>query len=76
VDTNAAIVGAALGALHGFQGIPERLRAPVLSRGPASPGRPRPEYLQGRAAEPLVRRLWALACGGGAGASAAAGGAR
>lgn len=29
-DTNAAIVGAVIGALHGFQGIPPYMREPVL----------------------------------------------
>lgn len=46
-DTNAAICGALLGAVHGVESIPKRWKAPVLSCRP-SPGalgvrRPRPE---------------------------------
>jgi hypothetical protein len=64
VDTNAAIVGAALGALHGASAIPRRLAAPVVVRDVGSPGRgPRPAHLQGAAIEPLVRELWEDATG-------------
>lgn len=61
VDTNAAIVGAALGALYGAGAIPARMKGPVLSRGAGSPGQPRPDFLQGNVAEALVRRVWARA---------------
>lgn len=63
MDTNAAIVGAALVALHGADAIPARMMGPVLGRSEQSPGRRRPAVLQGCAAEGLVARVWARACG-------------
>jgi ADP-ribosyl-[dinitrogen reductase] hydrolase len=35
VDTNAAIVGGILGALHGFEGIPEYMKNPVMEFDPS-----------------------------------------
>jgi hypothetical protein len=71
VDTNAAIVGAALGALHGAAAIPARLRGPVVARSVGAAGRPRPAFLQGDVAEGMVRRLFS----GGRGAADGGGGA-
>lgn len=45
VDTNAAIVGGVMGALHGFDGIPAALRDPVLARTVDSPGKTVPACL-------------------------------
>jgi len=48
-DTNAAIAGALLGAIHGVDAIPAQWRAAVLAcrprRGAPGVGRPRPEAL-------------------------------
>lgn len=63
VDTNAAIVGAMMGAYHGASSIPSYMLAPVTSRGVGAPGRERPDFLQGNVAEGLVLRLWAAAGG-------------
>ena len=46
-DTNACIVGGLVGALHGEEGIPERMRAALLSCD-TSLGQTRPEWLQTR----------------------------
>lgn len=59
-DTNACIVGAALGALHGMEGIPERMVAPVVARTTKSSGQPRPDFLQTHDAVQLVDQLLAL----------------
>lgn len=37
-DTNAAIVGGVIGALHGINGIPEYMKNPVLEFDPENPG--------------------------------------
>lgn len=44
-DTNAAIVGSVLGALHGINGIPEYMKNPVLTFNPMMPekGQKRPD---------------------------------
>ena len=45
VDTNAAIVGGMMGALHGLQRIPACLKEPVLARTADSPGKMVPALL-------------------------------
>ena len=44
-DTNAAIVGGMLGALHGVRGIDDDLLQPVLALDPEAAARPRPAWL-------------------------------
>jgi ADP-ribosyl-[dinitrogen reductase] hydrolase len=56
-DTNAAIAGGLLGALHGEEGIPPPLREAIL-RCDTRKGRPRPDFLQTRVQLPaLLDRL-------------------
>ena len=55
-DTNGCIVGGLLGALHGEDGVPERLRAAVL-KCDTTLGRPRPEFFSTRDAASLADRL-------------------
>jgi ADP-ribosyl-[dinitrogen reductase] hydrolase len=55
-DTNACIVGGLLGALHGEDGIPQPMRAAVLTCDTAL-GRPRPEFFSTRDATSLADQL-------------------
>jgi ADP-ribosylglycohydrolase len=55
-DTNGCIVGGLLGALHGEDGIPERMRAAVLKCDTAL-GRSRPEFFSTLDAVSLADRL-------------------
>ena len=55
-DTNGCIVGGLLGALHGEDGVPERLRAAVL-KCDTTLGRPRPDFFSTRDAASLAGRL-------------------
>jgi ADP-ribosyl-[dinitrogen reductase] hydrolase len=55
-DTNSCIVGGLLGALHGEDGVPERLRAAVL-KCDTTLGRPRPKFFSTRDAASLADRL-------------------
>ena len=57
VDTNAAIVGGMMGALHGASGIPASMRLPVLARTSKSPGKRVPEYLCASKVPELAKRL-------------------
>jgi ADP-ribosylglycohydrolase len=52
-DTNGCIVGGLMGALHGEEGVPERMRAAVL-KCDTSLGRPRPEFFSTRDATSLA----------------------
>lgn len=61
VDTNAAIVGGMIGALHGAASIPAFMSQPVLKRFVGAPGRPRPDYLQSGQLPRLFEELWAKA---------------
>ncbi|KAI9021852.1 ADP-ribosylation/Crystallin J1 [Hyaloraphidium curvatum] len=61
-DTNAAIVCGLVGALHGFEAIPERLWRPVLECDTGK-GRERPEWLSGARIPGLVKCLLELAPG-------------
>ena len=45
VDTNAAIVGGMMGALHGLARIPNNMKEPVLARTAESPGKVVPALL-------------------------------
>lgn len=60
-DTNAAIVGGLVGALHGAAAIPEAMRAPVLSRNVHSLGIPRPDFLATQALPTLCQQLFEAA---------------
>ena len=62
-DTNAAIVGGLIGALHGASGIPDYMKMPVLARGVNSPGRPRPAFLATDALPTICQQLYQLAGG-------------
>lgn len=64
-DTNAAIVGGLVGALHGSGGIPRHMADPLLMRTTASPGQRRPAFLQTHDLVQLVEQLYTL--GGGSG---------
>lgn len=56
-DTNACIVGAMLGALHGIERLPKKMVQTVLECD-TTKGRPRPEFLQTRVQLPsLIHRL-------------------
>jgi hypothetical protein len=67
-DTNAAIVGGLVGALHGTQGIPAAMSAPTLARNADSPGQRRPEFLQTKGLLELVERLYGMGQQGAAAA--------
>lgn len=57
-DTNAAIVGGMLGALHGaVNGIPQEMSGVVLSRSLMSQGQPRPGWLLSRRVPGMVQKL-------------------
>lgn len=56
-DTNAAIVGGLVGALHGAAAIPAAMRDRVEGRRVGSPGQPRPAWLQTDLVAPLVKEL-------------------
>ncbi|KAH7491942.1 hypothetical protein PRIC1_002587 [Phytophthora ramorum] len=59
-DTNAAIVGGLIGALHGVGSIPSRMREAVLAfdaTKPAVTHRPRPETYRGAQVSKLVEQL-------------------
>lgn len=61
-DTNAAIVGGLMGALHGVGAIPEYMSAPVLAFDPvklAGKGHKRPEAYAGGRIPDLVSELMA-----------------
>ena len=60
-DTNAAIVGGLLGALHGATAIPSSMKDPVLARSVESPGRSRPSFLQTSELPKLVDLLFKCA---------------
>lgn len=60
-DTNAAIVGCMMGALHGTQGIPEAYRKVLDYSYETCGGRKRPDWLQPRHVSKLVDRLYAVA---------------
>ena len=60
-DTNAAIVGGMIGALHGAGGIPDSMKMPVLARGINSPGIPRPGFLTTEALPTICQQLHQLA---------------
>ncbi len=60
-DTNAAIVGGLIGALHGANAVPEEMKAPVLARDVNSPGIPRPEFLTTKALPIICRQLFEMA---------------
>lgn len=62
-DTNAAIVGGMIGALHGASGIPDSMKMPVLARGINSPGISRPAFLATDALPTLCHQLYQLAGG-------------
>ncbi|KAL3141635.1 hypothetical protein ABBQ32_004868 [Trebouxia sp. C0010 RCD-2024] len=62
-DTNAAIVGGMIGALHGASSIPEYMKMPVLARGMNSPGIPRPAFLATDALPSICQQLHQLAGG-------------
>jgi ADP-ribosylglycohydrolase len=55
-DTNGCIVGGLMGALHGENGVPERMRAAVL-KCDTTTGRPRPEVFSTRDATSLADSL-------------------
>jgi ADP-ribosyl-[dinitrogen reductase] hydrolase len=55
-DTNGCIVGGMMGALHGEDGIPQRMRDAVL-KCDTTLGRPRPEFFSTRDAASLADRL-------------------
>ena len=57
-DTNAAIVGGLIGALHGADAIPEEMKAPVLARDANSPGIPRPGFLATKNLPSLCQQLF------------------
>ncbi len=65
VDTNAAIVGGLLGALHGAAAIPPAMAAAVLARHgqPESKGRKRPDWLQPGRLPAVFAQLWLRATG-------------
>ncbi len=60
-DTNAAIVGGLVGALHGHFGIPRYMKEPMLARDSNSPGIPRPEFLTTRTLPKVCQQLYELA---------------
>ena len=62
-DTNAAIVGGMVGALHGANTIPNSMKMPVLERGVDSPGIPRPASLTTEALPVICQQLHQLAGG-------------
>eukprot|EP00877_Chromochloris_zofingiensis_P007455 jgi/Chrzof1/2963/Cz12g06070.t1 len=62
-DTNAAIVGGMVGALHGATAIPSIMKDPVLNRTSSSHGRKRPDFLQGGLLPGLFDKLYAAAGG-------------
>lgn len=59
-DTNAAIVGGVIGALHGLDAIPSFMREPVLAFDPSAPGatrRPRPDRYRGANMTELAKQI-------------------
>lgn len=60
-DTNAAIVGGLIGALHGADHIPNYMKDPVLARDEDSPGHPRPKFLTTKALPEICRQLYETA---------------
>ena len=60
-DTNAAIVGGMLGALHGAGGVDAELLRPVLALDPESAARPRPAWLAAARLPQLAAALLAAA---------------
>jgi ADP-ribosylglycohydrolase len=56
-DTNAAIVGGLVGALHGAAAIPAVMKEAVEGRRVGSRGQPRPAWLQTDLVAPLVEEL-------------------
>ena len=60
-DTNAAIVGGLVGALHGASGIPRYMKEPMLARDSNSPGIPRPDFLTTRTLPEVCRQLYEIA---------------
>ena len=60
-DTNAAIVGGLIGALHGADSIPDSMKTPVLGRSIDSPGVPRPAFLTTEALPTICQHLHQLA---------------
>ena len=58
-DTNAAIVGGMIGALHGVNKISEHLRSKVFSRDPAQ-GNPRPEFLHPGQVPSMAKQLYQM----------------
>ena len=60
-DTNAAIVGGLIGALHGASAIPEYMKAPVLARDTDSPGIPRPAFLTTKPLLTICQQLYGAA---------------
>lgn len=57
-DTNAAIVGGLIGALHGASAIPEYMKAPVLARDTDSPGIPRLAFLTTKTLPTICQQLY------------------
>ena len=60
-DTNAAIVGGLVGALHGQFGIPRYMKEPMLARDSNSPGIARPDFLTTRTLPKVCQQLYELA---------------
>lgn len=60
-DTNAAIVGGLVGALHGAGSIPDSMKAPLLARDSDSPGIPRPEFLTCKQLPAVCQQIFQLA---------------
>ncbi len=60
VDTNAAIVGGMMGALHGASGIPASMQNPVLTRIAESPGKRVPEHLCASRVPELAKTLHSI----------------
>ena len=59
-DTNAAIVGGLIGALHGAESIPERMKSSILVRDVNSAGVGRPPFLATNALPSICQRLHQL----------------
>ena len=64
-DTNAAIVGGMMGALHGAAGIPDTLKAPVLRRSPESLGKKVEAHLCAGRVPELASQLYSKGDGQG-----------
>ena len=58
-DTNAAIVGGMIGALHGVNNISEQLRSKVFSRDPAQ-GNSRPQFLHPGQVPSMAKQLYQM----------------